>query len=44
MPEKSQEMDFNAVLLEIHEFMTALPTAWWTQRPQDTPLRYWFKR
>lgn len=32
-------MDYDAVLLEVHEFMLALPSIWWQQRPSDTPLR-----
>lgn len=39
MPEKSHELDFEIVLLEIHQFMVDLPSVWWTQRPSDTPLR-----
>lgn len=39
MPERSNELDYDAVLYEVHEFMLALPSAWWQQRPSDTPLR-----
>ncbi|XP_055685524.1 protein mini spindles [Lutzomyia longipalpis] len=39
IPERSSELDYDAVLLEVHEFMVALPSAWWHQRPSDTPLR-----
>ena len=39
MPERSNELDYDAVLCEIHEFMLALPSVWWHQRPSDTPLR-----
>lgn len=37
--ERSSELNYGEVLFEIHNFMTALPTAWWAQRPSDTPLR-----
>lgn len=39
MPEKASELDYRRILLEIHEFMTLLPPAWWSQRPVDTPQR-----
>ncbi|XP_059619515.1 protein mini spindles isoform X2 [Phlebotomus argentipes] len=39
IPERSSELDYDAVLLELHDFMVALPSAWWHQRPSDTPLR-----
>lgn len=39
MPEKSNELDYDTVLYEVHEFMAALPSAWWQQRPSDTPYR-----
>lgn len=39
MTERSSELNYEEVLYEIHNFMTALPTAWWAQRPSDTPLR-----
>lgn len=39
MPEKANELDCANILHEIHEFMQALPSIWWAQRPVDTPLR-----
>ncbi|KAG5681403.1 hypothetical protein PVAND_010841 [Polypedilum vanderplanki] len=39
MPERVNELDYEALLLEIHDFMLALPTSWWAQRPSDTPMR-----
>lgn len=39
MPERVNELDYEAVLMEIHDFMLALPTQWWAQRPSDTPMR-----
>lgn len=39
MKERSNELDYDAVLLEVHEFMVALPSSWWQQRHADTPYR-----
>ncbi|XP_055907668.1 protein mini spindles isoform X2 [Eupeodes corollae] len=39
MPERSNELDYDAVLYEVHDFMLALPSTWWQTRPSDTPLR-----
>ncbi|XP_055384465.1 protein mini spindles isoform X2 [Condylostylus longicornis] len=39
MTDRSNELDYDAVLMEVHEFMLALPSSWWLQRPSDTPLR-----
>lgn len=39
MPERVNELDYEAVLIEIHDFMLALPTQWWVHRPSDTPMR-----
>jgi cytoskeleton-associated protein 5 len=39
MPERVNELDYEALLMEIHDFMLALPTQWWAQRPSDTPMR-----
>lgn len=39
MPEKEAELDCVPILLEIHDFMSALPSTWWAQRPVDTPQR-----
>lgn len=39
MPERVNELNYEAVLLEIHDFMLALPTTWWAKRPSDTPMR-----
>ena len=39
MPERVNELDYEAVLMEIHDFMLALPTQWWAQRPSDIPMR-----
>lgn len=39
MPNRAHELDYEALLLEIHDFMQNLPSQWWTQRPSDTPMR-----
>lgn len=39
LPERSDELDYDAVLYEAHDFMTTLPSTWWQQRPNDTPNR-----
>lgn len=44
MPDKSDDMDYELVLHEIHGFMSALPQIWWNNRPSDTPIRFVIKR
>uniref|UniRef100_A0A1A9W8C3 TOG domain-containing protein n=1 Tax=Glossina brevipalpis TaxID=37001 RepID=A0A1A9W8C3_9MUSC len=39
LPERSNDLNYDAVLLELHEFLLALPSSWWQTRPSDTPLR-----
>jgi len=39
LPERSNELNYDAVILEVHEFMLALPSTWWQNRPSDTPMR-----
>lgn len=39
MNDKANELEYRPILLEIHDFMTTLPSVWWSQRPVDTPLR-----
>lgn len=39
MPNRAHELDYEALLLEIHDFMSHLPSQWWQQRPSDTPMR-----
>ncbi|KAL5273334.1 msps family protein [Megaselia abdita] len=39
MPERANELDYDPVLSEVNEFMIALPTLWWANRPSDTPNR-----
>lgn len=41
MPAKSDELNYDAILLEVHEFLITLPSQWWKKNPQhdDTPFR-----
>ncbi|XP_020818600.1 protein mini spindles isoform X1 [Drosophila serrata] len=39
LAERSNELNYDAVILEVHEFMLALPSTWWQNRPSDTPMR-----
>ncbi|XP_058831203.1 protein mini spindles isoform X2 [Topomyia yanbarensis] len=39
IPDRLPDLEYDAVLMEVHEFMLALPSVWWQQRPSDTPLR-----
>lgn len=39
MPDRSSELEFSAILREIHVFLVELPPVWWQQRPSDTPYR-----
>jgi hypothetical protein len=39
MAERANELDYEELLLEIHDFMLTLPSQWWAQRPSDTPMR-----
>ena len=39
LPERTDELDYDAVLWEVHQFLVTLPSSWWQTRPSDTPLR-----
>lgn len=39
MGERANELEYEALLMEIHDFMLTLPSQWWAQRPSDTPMR-----
>lgn len=39
LPERLDELDYDAVLAEINDFLIFLPSNWWSNRPTDTPLR-----
>lgn len=39
LPDRVDELDFEAVLVEINQFLITLPSSWWMSRPSDTPLR-----
>ncbi|KAG7190528.1 hypothetical protein KM043_006629 [Ampulex compressa] len=38
-PNRAEDLDYDAVLLETHYFFTSYPTAWWKKRSSDTSLR-----
>lgn len=39
MPQWGDELDYESVLLEIHNFLKKFPSTWWKSRETDTPLR-----
>lgn len=39
MPSWGDEIDHEAVLFEIHNFLKKFPSTWWKSRDDDTPLR-----
>ncbi|XP_053677299.1 protein mini spindles [Anopheles nili] len=39
IPDRLAELDYEVVLLEVHDFMLTLPSTWWQTRPTDMPLR-----
>ncbi|XP_018326942.1 protein mini spindles isoform X2 [Agrilus planipennis] len=39
MPTWAEELDYDSILLEIHNFLKDYPSAWWKTKPSDTPLR-----
>ncbi|XP_076268302.1 protein mini spindles-like isoform X2 [Rhynchophorus ferrugineus] len=39
MPTWGDQVDYESVLLEVHQFLVKFPPKWWTQRSVDTPLR-----
>lgn len=39
LPERTNELNYDAVMLEVHEFLLELPSSWWENRPSNTPLR-----
>uniref|UniRef100_A0A182N2B8 transketolase n=1 Tax=Anopheles dirus TaxID=7168 RepID=A0A182N2B8_9DIPT len=39
IPDRLAELDYEAILLEVHDFMLTLPSHWWQGRPSDMPLR-----
>lgn len=39
MPPWVEEIDYDNVLLEIHNFMKDFPSTWWKEKPADIPLR-----
>lgn len=39
MPNCSEEIDYDSVLLEVHIFFKDFPSTWWKTKSMDTPLR-----
>lgn len=39
MPNWTDEIDYDSVLLEIHIFFKDFPNSWWKTRDSDTPVR-----
>lgn len=39
MPVWGEDVDYELVLLEVHQFLVKFPSKWWTSRSVDTPLR-----
>lgn len=39
MPNWANDIDYDSVLLEVHNFLKEFPTSWWKGKPLDTPLR-----
>ena len=39
LPERTDELNYEAVLWEVHQFLLTLPSSWWQTRQSDTPLR-----
>lgn len=39
MPNWGEEIDYDLVLLELHNFLKEFPSIWWKNKPVDTPLR-----
>lgn len=39
MPQWGDDIDYDSVLLEIHNFLKKYPSSWWKTKEVDTPLR-----
>lgn len=39
IPNWATELDYDAILLEVHNFFKDYPSTWWKRRKSDTPLR-----
>lgn len=39
MPSWGDEIDYDSVLCEIHNFLKSFPSTWWKAKEVDTPLR-----
>ncbi|XP_050293470.1 protein mini spindles isoform X2 [Anthonomus grandis grandis] len=39
MPSWGDEVDYEQVFLNVHQFLVQYPSKWWASRPVDTPMR-----
>ncbi|XP_048524005.1 protein mini spindles [Dendroctonus ponderosae] len=39
MPTWGDAVDYERVLLDVHNFLVKFPPSWWSSRPMDTPLK-----
>ena len=39
MPDWGEDVDYDSVLLEVHNFLKEFPSTWWKNKPTDTALR-----
>ncbi|KAK7077046.1 hypothetical protein SK128_006637 [Halocaridina rubra] len=39
LPSRSNDLDLDQILLDVHNFLIAYPLSSWSDRPSDTPLR-----
>ncbi|XP_069992448.1 cytoskeleton-associated protein 5 isoform X6 [Penaeus vannamei] len=39
LPTRSNDLDLDQILLDVHNFLVAYPVNTWAERPSDTPLR-----
>uniref|UniRef100_A0A0N7ZBI0 TOG domain-containing protein n=1 Tax=Scylla olivacea TaxID=85551 RepID=A0A0N7ZBI0_SCYOL len=39
LPSRTNDLDLDQILLDIHNFLVAYPVSTWSERPSDTPLR-----
>lgn len=39
MPQWGDDLEYESVLLEIHNFLKKFPSTWWKSKETDTPLR-----
>lgn len=39
MPSWGEEIDYDLILLEVHNFLKEFPSTWWRNKPADTAVR-----